>query len=456
MSDQGAGYVKDTISAIATAPGRGGIGIVRISGPLVAKIAEKVLGRLPQPRYATFANFRDDNLDAIDQGIGLYFPGPDSFTGEDVLELQGHGGPVVLDMLLNRVVRLGARIAEPGEFSQRAFLNDKLDLAQAEAIADLIDSGTQLAARGAMRSLQGQFSRRIGELLAKVIELRVFVEAAIDFPEEEIDFLADNRVASRLVDITEQLREIIDEANIGTLLTEGAAVVLIGKPNAGKSSLMNAMTGRDTSIVTHIPGTTRDIVDETLQLDGIPLKLVDTAGIRESIDEIETEGVRRAVMAMEQADLVLALVDASQSLEKRDQDLAELEDLCGGVKARSMVKVFNKIDLLDDHKPSVSGLIEVSAKTGEGMDQLKSHLKYLLGVKGSTESGFTARSRHLSALNRALSAVEIGESALRTSQAGELLAEELKHCQQSLGEITGDFSADDLLGEIFSTFCIGK
>jgi tRNA modification GTPase len=445
-------YVEDTIAAVATAPGRGGIGIVRVSGPDVTSIAAAVTGRLPEPRYATYSRFKDANGDTIDEGIALYFKGPDSFTGEDVLELQGHGGPVVLDMLLNRILELGVRIAEPGEFSQRAFLNDKIDLAQAEAIADLIDSGTQLAARGAMRSLQGEFSRRISALLASVIELRIYVEAAIDFPEEEIDFLSDERIESQLREVKSALKLILDEAHAGALLSEGAAVVLVGKPNAGKSSLMNAMTGRDTSIVTHIPGTTRDIVHETLQLDGIPLRMIDTAGIRESTDVVESEGVRRAVKAVQEADLVIALIDASLAPADRQADLAELDDLLSG----EAIVVFNKIDLLEAGEALPAGGIAVSVKTGEGMPSLKTALKRQLGVETELEGGFTARTRHLNALSAALAAVEAGEAALVELAAGELLAEELSQCQKALSRITGEFTADDLLGEIFSSFCIGK
>ena len=445
-------YVEDTIAAVATAPGRGGIGIVRVSGPDVTSIAAAVTGRLPEPRYATYSRFKDANGDTIDEGIALYFKGPDSFTGEDVLELQGHGGPVVLDMLLNRILELGVRIAEPGEFSQRAFLNDKIDLAQAEAIADLIDSGTQLAARGAMRSLQGEFSRRISALLASVIELRIYVEAAIDFPEEEIDFLSDERIESQLREVKSALKLILDEAHAGALLSEGAAVVLVGKPNAGKSSLMNAMTGRDTSIVTHIPGTTRDIVHETLQLDGIPLRMIDTAGIRESTDVVESEGVRRAVKAVQEADLVIALIDASLAPADSQADIAELDDLLCG----EAIVVFNKIDLLEAGEALPAGGIAVSVKTGEGMPSLKTALKRQLGVETELEGGFTARTRHLNALSAALAAVEAGEAALVELAAGELLAEELSQCQKALSRITGEFTADDLLGEIFSSFCIGK
>jgi len=452
MHDSSPSYHQDTIAAVATAPGRGGIGIVRVSGPDVKKVAGSLLGSLPEPRHATLSPFVDTGGQPIDHGIALFFPGPDSFTGEDVLELQGHGGPVVLDLLLGRILDLGIRVAEPGEFSQRAFLNDKLDLVQAEAIADLIDSGTRQAAKSAMRSLEGRFSSLVSDLLVKLIQLRVHVEAAIDFPEEEIDFLADDKIAVALNEILEQLEKLISEANLGALLTEGASVVLLGKPNAGKSSLMNCLTGRETSIVTHIPGTTRDIVGDSFQLDGIPLNLVDTAGIRQSGDAIENEGVRRAVAAGERADLVIAVIDASLDRGQRKTDLDEIRGATNG----DMVVVYNKIDLVEnDCEIAVDG-VTVSAKTGEGMDELHSHLKRVLGVEGSTESGFTARTRHVSALRGALTAVENGRLQLREFQAGELLAEELKTAQERLGEITGEFTADDLLGEIFSSFCIGK
>ena len=436
-------YEKDTIAARATAPGRGGIGIVRISGPEVPRIAAAVTGRIPEPRYATFAPFRDGTGGTIDEGLVLYFPAPDSFTGEQVLELQGHGGPVVLDLLLDRIVSLGARIARPGEFSQRAFLNDKLDLTQAEAIADLINSSTQAAARGAIRSLQGEFSNRINGLLAMVIELRVYVEAAIDFPEEEIDFISDENVMGRLADVQKKLDGILDHSREGTLLTEGASIVLTGKPNAGKSSLMNRLTGRETAIVTDIPGTTRDVIGEALQLDGIPLRLLDTAGIRNSDDEIELEGVKRARAARAEADLILHLVDASKDQPPTASGSRE-------------VVVLNKVDLVDDRSALSSGYPWISAATGEGLDELKAHLKRLLGVKETGGGGFSARSRHLAAMRAAKSALQAGSRVLAERQAGELLAEELRECQRHLSEITGEFTADDLLGEIFSSFCVGK
>lgn len=441
-------YRQDTIAARATAQGLGGIGIIRISGAAVRSIAEAILGSVPKPRYAVFHAFKTQEGEAIDQGLALFFPGPDSFTGEDVLELQGHGGPVVLDMLLNRVVSLGARIAEPGEFSKRAFLNDKIDLAQAEAIADLIESRTSQAARGAMRSLTGDFSRRINGLLADVIELRVYVEAAIDFPEEEIDFLSDDKVKGKLGTIHGRLSSILARASTGALLNEGASVAIIGRPNAGKSSLMNLLTGKDTSIVTDIPGTTRDVVHESLQINGIPLNVVDTAGIRETDDVVEQEGVKRARAATGQADLVIVIADGSDPNWTDDMDELVLE------AGEQVIRVCNKIDLMQDQPGR--GVVALSAKTGAGLPDLEAAIQQHLGVEVYGESDFTARRRHVTALEKALEALDEGLVQLNEHQAGELLAEDLKRCQSFIGEITGEFTADDLLGEIFSSFCIGK
>ena len=442
-------YPEDTITAVATAPGRAGIGIVRVSGPDSRNIAQALLGLCPEPRLATLADFKDSDGLVLDQGIALFFEAPHSFTGEDVLELQGHGGPVVLDMVLTRVLELGARMANPGEFSQRAFLNDKLDLAQAEAISDLIDSGTRQAAAGAMRSLQGQFSSFVNELIAEVINVRVHVEAAMDFPEEEIDFLADDRISTQLRDIRQSLQRLLSEAETGRLLSDGASVVLLGKPNAGKSSLMNRLTGTDASIVTAVPGTTRDIVEQQLQIDGIPLQIIDTAGIRKSGDEIEAEGVRRAMVASDRADLAIVVVDAS--LPDASFDLDELS----GLTNVDTLVVYNKVDLLRD--PNLpDDVLGVSALTGSGMESLKLAIKTRLGVETPVESGFTSRTRHLTALRAAMKSLDTGLQQLEIDRAGELLAEELKACQGCLSEITGEFTADDLLGEIFSSFCIGK
>ncbi len=439
-------YIKDTIAARATPSGRGGIGIIRVSGPGVTQIGRQILGAMPAPRLATYSEF-SDGKGVIDQGIALYFNAPNSFTGEEVLELQGHGGPVVLEMLLNRVVNLGARIAGPGEFSQRAYLNEKIDLTQAEAVADLINSSTEAAARGAVRSLQGEFSTRINALVSQVVALRVFVEASIDFPEEEIDFLSDDRIALQLAEVYRELEAVLHETNQGALLIEGASVVLMGKPNAGKSSLMNLLTGRDTSIVTDIPGTTRDVVNETLQLDGIPLRLVDTAGIRDSLDKIEAEGVKRALAAGEQADLVIAVVDASEpDAPKQAESLMD--------DPRTVV-VFNKIDLVTNTDRFIDA-IHMSAKTGVGLQSLKDQLKKRLGLSLHVGSGFTARKRHIVALGYGKDALAAASTLLTEQRAGELVAEELRVCQQHLAEITGEFTADDLLGEIFGSFCIGK
>ncbi len=439
-------YIKDTIAARATPSGRGGIGIIRVSGPGVKEIGRQILGAMPVPRLATYSEF-SDGKGVIDQGIALYFNAPNSFTGEEVLELQGHGGPVVLEMLLNRVVNLGARIAGPGEFSQRAYLNEKIDLAQAEAVADLINSSTEAAARGAVRSLQGEFSTRINALVTQVVALRVFVEASIDFPEEEIDFLSDDRIALQLAEVSRELEAVLHETNQGALLIEGASVVLMGKPNAGKSSLMNLLTGRDTSIVTDIPGTTRDVVNETLQLDGIPLRLVDTAGIRDSLDKIEAEGVKRALAAGEEADLVIAVVDASDPDAPKQAEALLAEP-------RTVV-VFNKIDLVTNTDKFI-GAIHLSAKTGVGLQSLKDQLKERLGLSLHVGSGFTARKRHIVALGYGKDALAAASTLLTEQRAGELVAEELRICQQNLAEITGEFTADDLLGEIFGSFCIGK
>ncbi len=450
-------YPQDTIVAVATAPGRGGIGIVRVSGPLAESILKNVTGREVKPRYAKHCRFLDDEGEPIDDGVVLFFPGPDSFTGEDVVEFQGHGSPVVADMLVSRCIALGARIAAPGEFSQRAFLNDKIDLAQAEAIADLIASASVAAARGATRSLQGAFSSRINELVAELTSLRVFVEAAIDFPEEEIDFLSDERVTLGLREIQDGLDRTTREASQGQIILEGASVVLAGRPNAGKSSLMNCLTQSETSIVTEVPGTTRDIVNQAMQLDGIPLHLVDTAGIRESDEIVEAEGIRRAQAAIASADLVILVIDASLDEATRSAHLKALTD---EIATDAYTLVLNKADLVDEAtdlaREEFADAVVLSCKQGDGLDSLKNKLKQQLGYDAALGSNFTARARHVDALERAGAAVERGARQLKQSGAGELLAEELKIAQDCLGEITGVVTADDLLGEIFSSFCIGK
>jgi tRNA modification GTPase len=446
---------NETIAALATPPGRGGIGIVRLSGPKVADIATTLLGELPPARKAVLRRFRDAQHESIDEGVALYFPAPHSFTGEDVLELQGHGGMVVMDMLLAEVCRLGARPARPGEFSERAFMNDRIDLAQAEAIADLIDSGSSQAARAALRSLEGEFSRQVQVLAEEMVRLRIYVEAAIDFPEEEIDFLADNKVRTQVQALHDALQQLIANAQQGCVLREGLVLVIAGLPNAGKSSLLNALAARDTAIVTEIAGTTRDVLRENIQIDGLPLQIIDTAGLREAGDIVEQEGVRRAWQEIEKADRVLFVVDDQQGMT------AEAIKLFGRLPAGLPVTmVHNKIDL-SQHDTGLVGNehgehVYVSAKAGLGIDVLKTHLKDCAGYREAGSDTFSARRRHLDALRRASELIEHGRQALEQAQAGELLAEDLRQAHQALGEITGEYSSDDLLGAIFSSFCIGK
>jgi len=444
----------DTIAAVATPPGRGGVGIIRISGPQVPAIADQLLGTPAAPRIAELHVFADAEGEAIDEGLSLFFPAPHSFTGEHVLELHGHGGPVVMDLLLARVLELGARQARPGEFSERAFLNDKLDLAQAEAIADLIDSSTEQAARAATRSLQGEFSGKVQELVTELTELRCYVEAAIDFPEEEIDFLSDGEVQRRLSSVIDRLQQVRSQARQGCLLREGMNLVLAGQPNVGKSSLLNALAGNETAIVTPIAGTTRDVLREHIQIDGMPLHIIDTAGLRDSTDLIEQEGVRRAWAQIEQADRVLLVIDDRIGFTAGDQQV--LDRLPGRLPH---TLVFNKIDLgrraAGIRQQASSTEVSLSATTGEGLEHLKSHLKQVMGYQESGTGGFSARRRHLDALLRAGGHLDRAQSCLDTG-AGELLAEELRLARQQLSEITGEFSSDDLLGEIFSSFCIGK
>lgn len=442
----------DTIAAVATPPGRGGVGIIRLSGPQVPAISEQLLGKLPPPRLAGLHRFRHADGDAIDAGLAIYFPAPHSFTGEHVLELHAHGGPVVLDLLLERVLSLGARQARPGEFSQRAFLNDKLDLAQAEAIADLIDSSTVQAARAASRSLQGEFSRRIQQLVDALIALRSYVEACLDFPEEEIDFLSDGQVQVRLAAIAEQLHAVEQQAHQGQLLREGMTLVIAGQPNAGKSSLLNALAGREAAIVTPIAGTTRDALKEHIQIDGMPLHIIDTAGLRDSSDPIEQEGVRRAWAQIEQADRVLLVIDDQRGRSPADQAILERlpHDL-------PHTLVFNKIDLSGRapgiHSQGAHAELALSARSGAGVTELRSHLKQVMGYSEAAGGSFSARRRHLDALHRA----ELNIAGARQwLGSAELLAEELRLAQQHLCEITGSFTSDDLLGEIFASFCIGK
>ena len=451
---------RDTIAAVATAQGRGGVGIVRVSGPLALPIAEALAGRAPRPRHAHYGPWRDAEGQVLDQGILLYFPGPHSFTGEDVLELQGHGGPVVLDLLLDRCLALGARQAQPGEFSQRAFLNDKLDLAQAEAIADLIEASSAQAARNALRSLQGEFSRQVHALSEELIQLRIYVEAAIDFPEEAIDFLADGHVLGQLEAIRARLAQVRRAAGQGALLRDGMTVVIAGRPNAGKSSLLNALAGREAAIVTDIAGTTRDLLREHIHIDGMPLHVVDTAGQRDTEDQVERIGVERALRAIEEADRILLLVDATAP-EAADPLALWPEFHAARPAADRVTLIRNKIDLSGEP----AGLarcaeghvtLSLSARSGEGLEQLREHLKSCMGYQQTAESGFSARRRHLEALHQAAAHLDHGHAQLTLAGAGELLAEDLRLAQQALGEITGAFSSDDLLGRIFSSFCIGK
>ena len=442
---------SDTICAIATPPGVGGIGIVRVSGPAAKAVAEAMLGRLPRPRLATFCNFAGDDGETLDSGLALFFPAPHSFTGEDVLELQGHGGPVILNLVLQRVLGLGARMARAGEFSERAFLNDRMDLVQAEAVSDLIESGTEAAARAAQRSLEGEFSAVIHQLQAALTELRVFVESAIDFPDEEIDFLAESDVTQRLQNIEKQLSELLVNARQGRLLRDGIVVAISGKPNAGKSSLLNALAGADVAIVTEVPGTTRDVLREQVHIDGVPLHLVDTAGIRDTEDAIEAEGIRRARAALAEADIVLNLVDVTDPAASPQPEVES---------SNHALLVLNKIDLLEAPPKPTTGAVAISAKTGAGLDRLRHTILEKAGgagrAPGNAEGAFTARQRHIDALKRVARHLQTGREQMESHQAGELLAEELRLAQHALGEITGEVTPDDLLGEIFASFCIGK
>ena len=444
---------KDTIAAIATAPGQGGVGIVRVSGGEAANIAEQLLGKIPPPRYAHYTAFQDENKAPIDNGIALYFEGPNSFTGEDVLELQAHGGPVVLDILLKRVLSLGARPARAGEFSERAFLNDKIDLAQAEAIADLIAAESHEAARAAMHSLNGEFSEEINKLVEQLTRLRIHVEAALDFPEEEIDFLADKVIENSLTAVIEKLQQVKSSAQQGRLLKEGMSVVIAGKPNAGKSSLLNQLAGQETAIVTDVPGTTRDILREHIQIDGLPLHIIDTAGLRESDDVVEQEGIRRAMQEIEKADRLLYVMDGDSKDEEKDIIDSFSKDL-------GITFVHNKIDKNNGLAKVVELAgnttdIFVSAKSGEGIELLKQHLKKCMGYENRVEGKYMARRRHMEAIEEAEQNLERADLNLKHKQ-GELVAEELSLAQNQLASITGEFSSDDLLGRIFSDFCIGK
>ncbi|MDX1509653.1 MAG: tRNA uridine-5-carboxymethylaminomethyl(34) synthesis GTPase MnmE, partial [Woeseiaceae bacterium] len=436
----------DTIVAAVTPPGTGGVAVVRLSGEDAERIGREMAGELPPPRLATLRNFVGADGEPVDRGLVLYFPAPASFTGEACVELHCHGGPVIVGLLVESAIARGARQAQPGEFSKRAFLNDKLDLAQAEAIADLIASGTTQAARAALRSLAGEFSQAVNGLVEQLTELRVYVEAAIDFPEEEIDFLSDDALARRLESCQQAFDELLATARVGRVLRDGYQVVLVGKPNAGKSSLLNRLSGEDTAIVTEIAGTTRDVLRETIDIDGLSVELVDTAGLRDNPDIIEKEGIRRAREAMARADAVLWIQDATQP---DDTPPAELPaDV-------PVLRVLNKTDLAAAAEATAEA-VRISAKTGAGLDELRTRIRRLAGYRNLGEGALTARRRHVDALRRAAAHFAAGRQALEGARAGELLAEELRLAQQDLGVITGAVSSDDLLGKFFAGFCFGK
>jgi len=441
----------DTIAAVATAQGRGGVGVVRISGCGIEEFARDILGKLPVARHATYTDFLDEDGEPLDQGIALYFPAPHSYTGEDVLELQGHGGPAVLQMLLQRCLDLGARLAQPGEFTRRAYLNDKLDLAQAESVADLIEANTAQAARSAMRSLRGEFSAAIHGMVDELIQLRMLVEAMLDFPEEDVDSGDVSRRDALLKVILLKLQHTLDSARQGCLLREGAHIVIAGQPNVGKSSLLNQLSGEEIALVSNIPGTTRDVIRQVIQIRGVPLHLMDTAGLRESQDTVENMGIARTHQTLRRADLILLLLDASKGMTSQDEVI-----LAGLPEDIPRLLVFNKADLLDGkevHVHSRDPSVRVSAKTGAGLDDLRGKLLEMVGWRDQESGAFMARERHLQALAAAQNHLTQAQALLTRA---ELFAEELRLAQRALSEITGEFTADDLLGEIFSRFCIGK
>lgn len=441
----------DTIAAIATAQGRGGVGVIRISGRDIESLSKGVLGRMPVARHASLFNFLDANGDTLDQGIALYFPAPHSYTGEQVLELQGHGGPAVLQLLLNRCLDLGARLAQPGEFTRRAFLNNKLDLAQAESVADLIDANTTEAARSAMRSLRGEFSAAIHSMVEELIRLRMFTEAMLDFPEEDVDSIDVNKRDTLLTDLRMRLQGTLDTAKQGCLLREGAHVVIAGQPNVGKSSLLNRLSGEEVALVSDIPGTTRDVIRQAIQIRGVPLHIIDTAGLRESTDVVENMGIARTQQTLHRADLILVLLDATKGITAQDEAI-----LAGLPTDIPRMLVLNKADLLGKGTPEPRAGIQqifVSAKTGQGIDDLRNRLLEAVGWRDQESGAFMARERHLRALS---SAQQYLSQASAVIESSELFAEELRLAQRALNEITGEFTADDLLGEIFSRFCIGK
>jgi tRNA modification GTPase len=449
---------SDTIVAVASAAGRGAVGVIRVSGSQVPQIAAGILGTLPAPRVARLSKFLDAQGRSLDEGLALYFPSPASYTGEHVLELQGHGGALVVDMLLKRLLELGCRMARPGEFSERAYLNGKIDIAQAEAIADLIDAGTTAAARAAVRSMQGEFSARIADLKDRITQLRIYVEAAIDFPDEEVDFLSGEALRERLAAVFGAFESITAAARQGALLREGLNVVIAGKPNAGKSSLLNKLAQDEVAIVTDVPGTTRDVLRRQVHLDGLPVNLIDTAGLRTAVDVVEAEGVRRARSEIAKADRVLYVLDAAAGADEPPASASELAQLPPEIP---VTLVFNKIDLSGTSprfEAAAAGpaRIYLSALTGAGLSLLREHLKESAGFQTPESGTFTARRRHLDALGRALGHAQDAADILSSTRAFELFAEDLRLAQQALGEITGEFTSEDLLGEIFSSFCIGK
>ena len=456
---------NDTIAAIATASGIGSVGIVRLSGQDALAIGQQICGQTLKPRNACFTPFKNKNDSTLDEGIAIYFKSPASFTGEDVVELQGHGGPLVLDLLLKEALSLGARMARPGEFSERAFLNDKIDLVQAEAIADLIETHSESALKSSLKSLRGEFSNQVNHLVDQVTQLRIYVEAAIDFPEEEIDFIADSHVKDSLNNIINSVETLFKQAKSGAVLSQGLNVAIIGKPNAGKSSLLNALAAEDVAIVTEQAGTTRDIIKQNIVLDGIPLTIIDTAGLRESNDIIEQEGIKRIKKVAETADVVFYLRDAStEGLAVEHNDLQELMQQHQITLSNNALTLFinNKIDLCEPNKsngPEEQNsfqIISISAKQKLGLDNLAKAIKQHYEIDNTNENSFTARRRHLKQIEIALDYLEKGKQQLEHAGAGELLAEDLRQTQNALGEITGKISSDDLLGEIFSSFCIGK
>lgn len=441
---------EDTIAAIATPHGVGGIGIIRLSGPLSLEIARKLTNADVETGKALFRRFYDLQGVEIDHGILLYFKGPNSFTGEDVVEIQGHGGPVLQDMLLSRICQLGARLAHAGEYSERAFHNNKLDLTQAEAIADLIESGSQAAARAAMRSLLGVFSKQVHALVEEVIQLRTFVEAALDFAEEEIDFLGESDIEIKIESLIQSTHQTLQQAEKGRVLNEGMTLAIAGQPNAGKSSLLNYLAGYDAAIVTDVAGTTRDVIREHIALKGIPVKIIDTAGLRESIDIVEQEGIKRAWKEIENADVVLLLVDALKGVTEQDEVILQRLQ---GLKYKI---IFTKADLIDEAKKQNIAETLVSTQTGEGIDRLIEELTSNYSDYNHDQTTFIARKRHVDALSRTYSHLKNAQQIFSNTQSGELMAEDLRQAQLCLNEITGEFNTEDLLGRIFSSFCIGK